>query len=638
MLAERFSAELSHHLQGREEFRPVPAIEDRPAWQGLPETVRAAHMRRGQDALGYFWPGVPATVYLEYSRVGNRSHYEALHFDRRHTLETLTLAECMEAEDRFLDDIVNGIWAICEESSWCLPAHVNVQRAGNTLPDITEPIVDLFAAETSALLAWVLYLLGERLDSVSAVVRPRMEREIQERVLAPCTERDDFWWMGLVPDPSHGNRRVNNWNPWICSNWLASALIVETDAAARRDTVAKILRCLDQFVDPYPRDGGCDEGPNYWGRAGASLFDNLELLHAATGGWIDVYDDPLIQNIGRYIYRAHIDGDFYLNFADASAIIYPESLLIYRFGQRIADEPMVGFGRWLAAKQNVLEVGAVQGTDRLPPSLGRAVPDLFVLSGAVAEKSQEPLLRDVWLPEIEVMAARDEDGSSSGLYLAAKGGHNEESHNHNDVGTFVVFVDGKPLLVDAGVETYTAKTFSGARYEIWTMQSAYHSLLPTVDGVQQSPGAGFAASDVVYSADDEQANLALEIARAYPPGANLESWRRSLTLTRGEQVEIVDDFRFAAPAEQVEMTLLTPCTVSLGSTGMIELQERDFGTGERSGSGWVEYDAAVFGVRSESVPIDDERMRPVWGDYLTRIVLTAENPPDSGKWRFCVSA
>ncbi|MEZ4716978.1 MAG: heparinase II/III family protein [Caldilineaceae bacterium] len=602
---------------------------------GGPARVRARRtIARGEEALGYAYPGVPTTVYLQFARMGNRSNYEELHFDRRHTLETLTLAECMEGQGRFLDDIVNGIWCICEESSWCLPAHISVQRAGKTLPDTAEPIVDLFAAETSALLAWVLYLLGDRLDEVSPLVRPRMEREIQQRVLIPCMVRDDFWWMGLVEHPNRGNRRVNNWNPWICSNWLASALIVEPDDGVRTTTVAKILRCLDKFIDPYPRDGGCDEGPNYWGRAGASLFDNLELLLAATDGWIDVYGEPLVQEIGRYIYRAHIDDDFYLNFADASAIVHPESLLVYRYGQRIADDHMIEFGRWLAHGQNVLEVGAVQGTGTLPPSLGRAVPDLFVLADAVSAPGQAPRLRDVWLPDIEVMVARDAGGSSDGLYLAAKGGHNDESHNHNDIGNFVVFVDGKPLLVDAGVETYTAKTFSETRYEIWTMQSAYHSLLPTVDGVQQEPGHQFAARNVAYAVDDAQAQLSLDIALAYPSAAKLAAWQRMLTLTRGEQVEIVDDFRFTAPVGTVELTLLTPCAVDLDTRGVVVLGAADFGHGKHAGAGRVEYDGDVFAVRAEIVPITDERMGPVWGDHLTRIVFRTENPPMEGQWRF----
>lgn len=630
MLAQKFTMELAAHLQAQPAFRPYPTIEERAAWDALPATVRSAHIARGVEALGYAWLALPATRYLEFSRIGNRSNFEKLHFDHRHTLETLVLAECMEGQGRFLDDIVNGVWAICEESSWCLPAHIRVQRAGNTLPDITEPIVDLFAAETSALLAWVLYLLDERLDTVSPLVRPRIEHEIQNRVLTPCLDRDDFWWMGFVDR----GRRVNNWNPWVCSNWLASVLIVEREDAQRVAAVAKIMRALDNFIDPYPADGGCDEGPNYWGRAGASLFDNLELLYAATGGKIDVFGEPLVQEIGRYIYRAHIAGDFYLNFADASAIVHPEALLIYRYGLRIGDAAMVDFGRWLAHRQNVGEVGMVQRAGHMPPSLGRVIPDLFVLSGALAQPGHAPLLRDVWLPNIEVIAARDADGRSDGFYLAAKGGHNDESHNHNDIGNFVVFIDGQPVLVDAGVETYTAKTFSDRRYEIWTMQSAYHSLLPTIDGVQQEPGATFAARNVAYAADDAGAALTLDIAGAYPPAAKLARWQRTVALQRGEAVTIADAFALAAPAQRIELALLTPCAVTATGDGQIVLEERSFGEGQVAGAAVVTYDAATFHVVTERVPIADERMGPVWGDHLTRIIFTAEQPPLQGEWRF----
>ena len=107
--------------------------------------------------------------------------------------------------------------------------------------------------------------------------------EVDRRILTPALERDDFWWMGFTP------REVNNWNPWINSNWLAAALLLERDPARRARAVAKIARSLDRFIDSYPDDGGCDEGPSYWGRAGASLFESLELLHSATGGAVDVY-------------------------------------------------------------------------------------------------------------------------------------------------------------------------------------------------------------------------------------------------------------------------------------------------------------------------------------------------------------
>ncbi len=128
---------------------------------------------------------------------------------------------------------------------------------------------------------------------------------------------------------------------------------------------------------------------------------------------------------------------------------------------------------------------------------------IFSAAEIAQAEAYAPQPRDTWLPVIEVMAARDQAGSAHGWYVAAKGGHNNESHNHNDIGEFVVYRDGLPLLIDAGVETYSRKTFSPQRYEIWTMQSAYHNL-PTIDGVQQAPGEQFAARDVLYQASDER--------------------------------------------------------------------------------------------------------------------------------------
>jgi hypothetical protein len=590
-------------------------------------TVREALCAGGERALQQEWPHALAVRYLDYARDGNRSRYEDVHFRRRGILAGLALAECIENRGRYLDEIANGVWLICEESSWCLPAHIGGQRMGVGLPDTTEPIVDLFAAETSALLAWVDYLLGAYLDDVSPLIRPRVQREIDVRVLTPCLERDDFWWMGFT------SREVNNWNPWINSNWLASALLIEADPQRRAASVHKSVRSLDRFLGPYPRDGGCDEGPGYWGRAGASLLDCLELLHSATGSQLDVYDDPLVREIGRFIYRVQIEGRYFVNFADASAIVEPPPAVVYRYGWRIGDADLMALGAWLAVDQDLAHFSG----DRTG-SLGRVLPTLFSLSEMLSVEPLQPLPRDVWLDEVEVMAARDRAGSSAGLYVAAKGGHNGESHNHNDVGSFLVYVDGRPLLVDAGVETYTRKTFSPQRYDIWTMQSAYHSLLPTVDGVQQAPGRSFAARDVDYMADGPTACFSLDIAGAYPPEAKLKSWRRTITLDRGREVVVVDDYILDEPAQQIVLGLLTPCNVGVGVPGQVILSSSSLPDGRSTGSGLLLYDADWFSLKTKEIAIEDQRLSAVWGSRLTRLAFTAQDPAQQGTWAFRVRA
>ncbi len=592
-------------------FHPFPSAGERAGWEALPADAASALITAGERHLEKPWAVLPATVALEFARNGNRSHYEALSFGRRGKLAALTLAECAEGKGRFLDEIVNGIWLVSEETFWGVPAHLGAQRARVGLPDVSEPIVDLFTAETAAQLAWTLYLLEPQLRQVSPLIPDRIRVETARRMLTPCLERN-FAWMGFNTPPP------NNWDPWICSNWLTSTLLAESDEKRRGVAIQKIVQCLDHFLSGYAEDGGCDEGPSYWGRAGASLFDCLELLYQASNGALNAYNQPLIHQIGLYICRSHIAGDWYTNFSDAPARVHADGDLVYRYGRRLGDDTMARHGAYVAQ---------ARPEDALPggSSLGRALPALFNLAELRKAPSAEALLRDSWMPGIGVMNARLKEGSSKGLYVAAEAGNNGKSHNHNDVGNFVVYADGAPVIIDVGVETYTAKTFSSKRYEIWTMQSAFHNC-PTIDGVMQLPGRQFAASGVAFHQDDQAAELHMDIAHAYPENANLGSWKRSIRLDRARNlVEVADEYSLNQPAKEITLTLMTPCRVDQ-QLGMLRLEAR----------ARVAYDPALS-VSVEDIKIEDGRLRAVWGERVYRILLRATNPPRQGKWAVRIS-
>ncbi len=612
MLTERYDRDwLADHLIAIEEYRPYPPAGDREAWESLPADVRAAQIGRGAEALEADFPALPATLFLDYARTGTRARYEAEWGKRRRVLADLVAAECMEGEGRFLDAVADAAWAICEETFWGFPAHLHMQRRGPGLPDPAEPVVDLFAGETAGLLAWVRYLLGERLEGVSPLIVPRIDDEMRRRILDPCLTRDDFWWMGF------GERRsVNNWNPWVNSNWLTAALLCERDPARRLDAVAKIVRSVDAFIAHTPDDGGCDEGPGYWGRAGASLLDCLDLLGGATGGALDVYDERKIADIGRYICRAHVHGPWFVNFADAAALAHPSGEVVFRYGRRVGDDTLAAFGTCLFG-------------DAIPlpgAHLMRYLPTLFALDELRAAEPRQPLHRDVWLPQTQFFAARCREGSADGLYVAAKGGHNAESHNHNDVGQFVAYVDGRPVLVDAGVERYTAKTFSPQRYTIWTMQSQYHNL-PTIRGIGQSPGLEFAARDLSCVAGDDAAELSMDIAGAYDESAGVKRWRRTIRLDRAGRgtLTVIDEADLAEPTDDVTLSLLTPCGVEL-APGRLVLLDTDLPGGRRSGAATVEYPSELLTADVEEVEQTDGRMQNTWGHVLRRIVLHARRP------------
>ncbi len=609
MLTRWYAVEdLERVIIPREDYEPFPKITDRQAWDGLPEALRTALVESAREYIGWSWPALPATLFMEFRRYGDRRRYEKQHFARRRALEAMIIAECIEDQGRFIDETINGIWHICEESFWGIPAHT---YSSEPLPDTARPVIDLFAAETGALMAWGLYLLQPRLDAVSPVIGERVLREVRTRILDPFLQRDDFWWMGLTAP----KRQLNNWTPWCVSNCLSAVLICEDDPARRLKSIAKALRILDNFLIPYPKDGGCDEGPSYWGRAGGSLFDCLELLYSASDGQICLYDEPLVQDIGRYMYRSFISGRYFVNFADGDAIVNIPADLVYRYGRRINDPLLSALGS-----------GAhhARGEQRfkLRDSLLRLLPAVFNFSEIEKATAQPPFVKDVWLPEIQFMAAR-EKCSDEGLYLAAKGGHNAESHNHNDVGHFVVYANGRPVIIDIGVETYTAKTFSSKRYEIWTMQSTFHNL-PTINGVQQQAGRAFRAQDVSYCSNELGAELRLDIASAYPEAAGLKRWQRTLRLERGSdpKIQVIDEFSLYAPSSDLVVSLMAAR----------EPQIKDGNTVLLGDIVLVFQGEGLRLLRVEHISIEDARLRSSWGDSLYRLLLQPDRPLQTGRW------
>lgn len=604
-------------------WQPYPRHADRAGWEVLTRQTRDLLVRRGNETLSQPFPSLPATLYLRYAREGDRGRFESAYFGRRRYLHQLVLAECAEGQRRFLDPIADALWAICEESSWCVPAHIATQKAGVGLPDVTEPIVDLFAAQTASSVAWTLYLLGPELDTVSPRIRSRAQLEVHQRILEPYLARD-FGWMGFS-SRSPANR-PNNWNPWINGNVLTAALLLEPDPDRRSKLVHRVLRSLDRFLQPHPSDGGCDEGPGYWSRAGGSLLDNLDLLHDASNGRIDVFGHALVREIGRFIHRVHIARDWFVDIGDCSARTGIDRAVVFRYGTRIEDQPLQA----LACHGVTLESLADGAADI---DLGRELRSLVDLEPMLARAaSPEPLVRDAWFgsADLQMMVARDRAGTTAGLFLAAWGGHNAQSHNHNDVGNFIVFADGHPVLVDLGAPTYTAKTFGSRRYEIPAMQSAWHNL-PTINGVMQSAGRAFAARNVAYQATDASAELSMDIAPAWPAHAKVLAWQRTLRLDRGTGIQLTDAFRLTDASPGPVLGLITPTEPILREPGHLEMP-LPANPGQPPAAVTLRYNARQLDASIVAFDLDDRRLAATWGPRLRRILFAPKQPVLVDTW------
>lgn len=589
-------------------WNQLPGYKDRQFWQGLPENIRQGYISKAESYLTYDWPVVKATDYLEFIRSGDRR--QSVYSACSNALISLVMGELVEGKGRFIDQIINAVWYYSEQTWWGWSAHIGqFQKAGAGLPDINQPYVDLGVGEVTSNLSWTWYLFKEEFDKVHPLISQRLKQEISNKALNPYFERNDFGYMGFK------GGRPNNWNPWINYNMLNCFLLIESDPARKIAQVEKVLNSLDKFLNGYSDDGGCDEGPSYWGAAGALLYESLEIMKNVTGGKFDVFDDPLIRNIGKYFYQVNIHAPYFINFADADATTGGNGSIVYRYGKAINDPVMQQFGAYLARLNK-------WGDNPLGGKIGDQIKNLGLISEIRQAESREALVADFWFPDTEIAGARDQEGSFKGFFFGAKGGFNAESHNHNDIGTCLMYFDGKPCLIDLGREEYVAKTFSSRRYEIWTMQSGYHNL-PVINGTDQNAGAKYKAQNSTFTANAKMATFSTEIAGAYPEAAGVKSWLRTYTLNRGKSFVIRDQYELNAVEGVTSSNLMTCCQVSQVKPGLLKLDGEGFSLS-------LTYNPRVVTPKIEFIEVTDRSLKRYWPNGVTRIKLEFNQPGRKG--------
>lgn len=612
---------LGEHLLPHGEWSPYPKASNREAWGDLSKRQRSTLIRDGEKSLGYGWPSLTASTFLDYRRTGSRKPYDDLFNDRRQRLAALILAECVEGEGRFLDDLVNGIWATCEQTWWGIPAHLDERgTARGGLPGVDDPLIDLFAPEVGSLLAWAYYLLGEELDGWSPRIRERMHYEIKRRLHEPYLAHTDYNWMGL---PS---RWVNNHNTSIHSHLLPTTLLVEEDPSIRLRLVSKILHTLDNFIASQPPDGGCEEGPNYWGRAAGAFFECLFYLETATQGKAGLFSEALFLRMAAYLPKMHIANGEFFNYGDAERFVRVPAGLTSRIGQHLDLDTVRDLGLFLRQKER-----EQSGRESIHAhaNLGRVLADLFTPIPQPEDPVVPPMLRDVWLPDSEIFAARDKEGSPDGFYIAAMGSHNSQSHNHNDVGGFILYKNAQPLFIDLGRENYSSIAFDySQRYSLWYTQSAWHNL-PTINGYMQEDGRWKQAEDVRYDRSSTETRLALDIAKAYPPEAGIIHFHREMALIRGDRILLKDDFSLRENGS-IEWNFLTPCIVDTEVPGEVRLLTAE------GQSATLFYPARKLDVIVDVREITDTKLMDAWGTTVRRIRLMLREPLASGAITFTV--
>jgi len=515
-------------LQSAPEAYPVPSYDDERAWERIREDdlvgplaeriVDEAEAVRDEPV-----PRLPASLYLDYARTDDRGTYQDPERRRRRRLSVLTLAECFEREGRYLDAILDYAWAICEQATWVLPAHLPGDVGSEGLARPVAPAENHVALRPAGLgknLAEVDHLLGERLHPA---LRERIRHEVEERLLTPYEAREDFGWL----DPP-----TNNWNAVCNAGPAIAALYLLDDHERAGRIVAKAAGSLRHYLADFDPDGCTAEGIGYWNYGFGNYVQLAVHLATRTDGACDLLSVPVVEEIATYPLRVELSPGHHLPFSDAYEATWPDPYIACRLGERFDEPGLLARGRaavsggGIPKEKAAANVRTLAWCAGLPDPSPPAQPPRRFLAGY-----------DWWI-------ARAEPGDPDGLVVAAKGGHNGESHNHNDCGSFVVHRGRESLLTDLGKPTYTGSYFGEERYDHLAARSLGHSV-PYVNGHEQVAGAEHAAEVIERREGDREEALALELAGCYPDAADLETLRREVGLDRErERVRVTDRAAF----------------------------------------------------------------------------------------------
>ncbi len=474
---------------------------------------------------------------------GNRKIYEETYFTRRLALDaSAILALIYPEEEKYILRLMDQIYAICDEYTWCLPAHQGqIDKNDNCH-------IDLFAAETGFALAEIYTALADRLDPL---IKSRIVTEIERRIFAPYENIRPY---------GHWETCTNNWNA-VCTGSIACTYMLLNPEKAEA-LFSRFERAMETYLSGLGDDGICGEGCGYW-KYGFGFFTVYsDMVKTFTKGAVDHFAEPKVKTVATYLQKMFLTDNVSVNFADSGRTlnyqlglqhylksVYPEDVLVY------------------PAKYSYIHDGC-----------GRFCLGLRSATWFSEEYFEHPDSVDT---PFEFFADQSEWFIKKTPFygLAAKGGHNREHHNHNDVGSFIYAKGDRQILADPGSGTYTRQYFKDeSRYtEIFEPSSAAHNV-PIIDGGHQKHGMEYRAIGTRV----EDSTFITDFATAYGNDGLTSLERRiacaddfvSLTdsfLCVGEHglterfvtfiKPVIEDGRIVLEDACVE--LLTPCEISV---------------------------------------------------------------------------
>lgn len=563
---------------GSNQTFPLPKRSDRDRWSTLTDDDLIAHCTErliefAEDALSEPIPDRRAHTIRDYAAGSDEARTTNLNqrttFQMR--LMAFSLAECVEAEGRFLDSILDYAWDWCEQTIWTNPSNLgeysDAERLGH-LPRFTakptERMIDL-RSRNGLELAELAYCLGEALPPG---LSDRIRVEVERRLIEPYEATDDFWWH---------QPPTNNWNAVCNASCAGAALYLIEDPDRLAHIVKRAVDSLEHFLAGFDKDGGTPEGVGYWNFGFGYFTQFASLLESRTGGAYSLYNVPIVRDIARFPLNVQLSIGRYPAFSDSMERAYVNPYLPCWAGNRLDDPELRALGRW------ALRDGRARDTELWRNEhFGITARNLLWAHGVDGDAYPQPPKR-TFLDGLGWWIVRQDPGDPEAPVVAAKGGHNAEPHNHNDCGSFIYHYQGDSLLTDLGSPKYCPGYFDDeTRYQFLAARSLGHSVPLVGDTEQTTPDDTDSATPSGARIRDHSAGdpdeLTLELAECYPSSMGLDSLIRQFSFTRSPtdthpagQLTVRDraSFDASAPSPTLESLLISYQPMEIQNGGII---------------------------------------------------------------------
>ena len=510
-------------MLGDKSFAFGPKIDDRDGWGRLATTkAYGGAIKDAEKALTTTLPEMTEEIYMLYKKTGRRTaEYGKVRGDRYGRVSRYARAECLENKGRFIKPLETVLRSICHEKTWIYNFH-DASLADYSGKKIS---IDLSSVDLAQNLGECLYLLGDRL---SPETRQFVMAKLRERIFDPYRKAAD----GTGPRQGWITADMN-WNPVCHAGVVAAALAVCPDRAERAFFVAAAEKYSQNFLRGFGGDGYCAEGMGYWNYGFGNYMQLCETVFQATKGGVDLYNLKGAREAALYPVRVRLINDFYPAYADCGLDSKPGQQLMSYINRRYE----LGLKDFAVSDFTTASGG-------LASSLLYSCPNSATAHPATGSKEFYEL-RSLF-EHGGVLNSRPLPGSAGRMAVSLKGGHNNEPHNHNDLGSFVVVVGKESLILDPGGEVYTARTFSKDRYQSKLLNSYGHPV-PVIAGKLQRPGAEARAIIVTKDFSEQADTYAMDLRSAYEVPA-LQTLQRTFIYSRtGEgSLTVTDDFAFNA--------------------------------------------------------------------------------------------